>query len=276
MRPTLAAGLDRDGAAERDAGGRGAQRARLRVLGPRGQAQPAGRCMSSPACAAPQPLTTAYTISLGTPEAMARAAAEGGRPRRCSRSSSAARGDPERIARGAARGAARRADRRRQRGLDAPTISRENLAACAAAGVTLIEQPLPAGRDDALGAIARADPGLRRRERARPRLARRARRQIRRGQHQARQDRRPDRGAGAWRAEAERLGFALMVGCMVATSLAMAPAMLLAQRARVVDLDGPLLLARDRPRRGCATRAAWSTRRRRRCGADRLYCHGAC
>ena len=38
-----------------------------------------------------------------------------------------------------------------------------------------------------------------------------------------------------------------MVGCMVATSLSMAPAMLIAQRARVVDLDGPLLLAKDRP-----------------------------
>ena len=37
-----------------------------------------------------------------------------------------------------------------------------------------------------------------------------------------------------------------MVGCMVATSLAMAPAMLLARQARFVDLDGPLLLARDR------------------------------
>jgi L-alanine-DL-glutamate epimerase-like enolase superfamily enzyme len=47
--------------------------------------------------------------------------------------------------------------------------------------------------------------------------------------------------------EAERLGFTLMIGCMVATSLAMAPAMLVAQRARVVDLDGALLLARDRP-----------------------------
>jgi L-Ala-D/L-Glu epimerase / N-acetyl-D-glutamate racemase len=34
---------------------------------------------------------------------------------------------------------------------------------------------------------------------------------------------------------------------MVATSLARAPAMLVAQRARVVDLDGPLMLARDRP-----------------------------
>jgi len=40
---------------------------------------------------------------------------------------------------------------------------------------------------------------------------------------------------------------ALMVGCMVATSLAMAPALLLAQRAAVADLDGPLLLAHDRP-----------------------------
>src|SRR4029453_16985990 len=47
--------------------------------------------------------------------------------------------------------------------------------------------------------------------------------------------------------EAERMGFAVMVGCMVATSLAMGPAMLVAQRARVVDLDGALLLARDRP-----------------------------
>ncbi len=37
-----------------------------------------------------------------------------------------------------------------------------------------------------------------------------------------------------------------MVGCMVATSLSMAPAMLVAQEARVVDLDGALLLAKDR------------------------------
>ena len=41
-------------------------------------------------------------------------------------------------------------------------------------------------------------------------------------------------------------GMGLMVGCMVATSLAMAPALILAQGAEVVDLDGPLLLARDR------------------------------
>ncbi len=45
---------------------------------------------------------------------------------------------------------------------------------------------------------------------------------------------------------AEKLGFGIMVGCMVATSLAMAPAVLLAQGVEYVDLDGPLLLARDR------------------------------
>jgi L-alanine-DL-glutamate epimerase-like enolase superfamily enzyme len=46
--------------------------------------------------------------------------------------------------------------------------------------------------------------------------------------------------------EARRRGFRVMVGCMVGTSLAMAPALLLAQAADWVDLDGPLLLARDR------------------------------
>jgi L-alanine-DL-glutamate epimerase-like enolase superfamily enzyme len=48
-------------------------------------------------------------------------------------------------------------------------------------------------------------------------------------------------------AEAKRLGFTLMLGSMVATSLSVAPAMLAAQTARFVDLDGPLLLAGDRP-----------------------------
>ncbi|WP_366552796.1 N-acetyl-D-Glu racemase DgcA [Aquibaculum sediminis] len=50
----------------------------------------------------------------------------------------------------------------------------------------------------------------------------------------------------ALKAEAERLGFQVMVGCMLGTSLAMAPAILPAQGAEIVDLDGPLLLAEDR------------------------------
>ncbi len=48
------------------------------------------------------------------------------------------------------------------------------------------------------------------------------------------------------RDRARELGFGVMVGCMVGTSLSMAPAVLLAQDADYVDLDGPLLLARDR------------------------------
>jgi L-alanine-DL-glutamate epimerase-like enolase superfamily enzyme len=48
------------------------------------------------------------------------------------------------------------------------------------------------------------------------------------------------------KALAQEHGFGVMVGCMVATSLAMAPAFLVAQDARYVDLDGPLLLAQDR------------------------------
>ena len=64
-------------------------------------------------------------------------------------------------------------------------------------------------------------------------------------------------------AAAEAMGFMLMVGCMIATSLSMAPAMLVAQRARVVDLDGPLLLARDRPRRHSVSRGAPCIRRSR-------------
>ena len=48
-------------------------------------------------------------------------------------------------------------------------------------------------------------------------------------------------------AEAERLGFELMIGSMVGTSLGVAPALLVAGKAKFVDLDGPLLLAKDRP-----------------------------
>ncbi len=51
----------------------------------------------------------------------------------------------------------------------------------------------------------------------------------------------------AMAADAVSQGFTIMAGCMVATSLSMAPAVLLAQTARFVDLDGPLLLERDRP-----------------------------
>lgn len=53
-------------------------------------------------------------------------------------------------------------------------------------------------------------------------------------------------GALRLRDRGRALGFGIMVGCMVGTSLAMAPALLVAQDAEFVDLDGPLLLGRDR------------------------------
>jgi L-alanine-DL-glutamate epimerase-like enolase superfamily enzyme len=46
--------------------------------------------------------------------------------------------------------------------------------------------------------------------------------------------------------EAQKSGLTLMVGCMLGTSLAMAPAMIIAQHCTFIDLDGPLLLATDR------------------------------
>jgi len=120
-----------------------------------------------------------------------------------------------------------------------------NLTACAEVGVTLVEQPLPAGNDAVLAAIKRPIPVC-----ADESVYDRASLPSLVGKYDA-VNIKLDKTGGLTEAlemarDAERLGFSLMVGCMVATSLSMAPAMLLAQRARVVDLDGPLLLARDR------------------------------
>ena len=52
--------------------------------------------------------------------------------------------------------------------------------------------------------------------------------------------------AMALKAEAIAAGYDVMVGCMVGSSLAMAPAVLVAQGVAITDLDGPLLLAEDR------------------------------
>jgi L-alanine-DL-glutamate epimerase-like enolase superfamily enzyme len=193
---------------------------------------------------APKPLVTAYTVSLATPAAMGQAArAAAARPLLKIKLGGA--GDPERIA--AVRAAAPHAELI----VDVnegwmPVNLAENLAACAAAGVTLVEQPLPAEDDAALAEIARpiavcADESVH----DRASLAGLVRR------YDAVNIKLDKTGglteALAMAAEARRLGFDLMVGCMVCTSLAIAPALLLAQTARVVDLDGPLLLAGDRP-----------------------------
>jgi L-alanine-DL-glutamate epimerase-like enolase superfamily enzyme len=193
---------------------------------------------------APHPLTTAYTISLDSPDAMARAAAEAAwRP--LLKVKVGAQGTPERLR--AVRDAAPRAELI----VDAneawePANVAENLAACARVGVSLVEQPLAAGADEALAMISRPVPVC-----ADESLHDRASLARLRGVYDA-INVKLDKAGGLTEAlalvtEADRLGFAVMVGCMVATSLAIAPAVLLGQRARVVDLDGPLLLAADRP-----------------------------
>jgi L-alanine-DL-glutamate epimerase-like enolase superfamily enzyme len=193
--------------------------------------------------AAPRPCLTAYTISLGTREAMAAAAAAAaGRP--LLKVKLGGTDDPERIA------AVRRAVPQAELIVDANEGWRAdnlaaNLAACAAAGVTLVEQPLPAGNDEALGAIARPIPVC-----ADESVHDRASLAALTGKYDAINIKLDKTGglteALALAETAQALGFDLMVGCMVSTSLAVAPAMLVASRARVVDLDGPLLLARDR------------------------------
>ena len=112
-------------------------------------------------------------------------------------------------------------------------------------GVAMIEQPLPAGSDDMLAEIARPVPVC-----------------ADESAHDATSlaalvgkydlvNLKLDKTGGltealAARTEARRLGLGLMVGCMVGSSLAMAPAVLLAQGIAFSDLDGPLLLSQDR------------------------------
>ncbi len=192
---------------------------------------------------APKACITAYTISLGTPEAMAAATARAAH-RPLLKIKLGGDGDGARIA------AVRKAAPDSELIVDANEAwtsgnLEQNLAACAEAGVTLVEQPLPAGQDEVLARIRRPLPvcadesvhdrnsldGLRERYDA--------------------VNIKLDKTGGLTEAlvmadAAQALGFQIMIGCMVATSLAMAPAMLLTPLARFVDLDGPLLLARDR------------------------------
>jgi len=191
----------------------------------------------------PKACTTAYTISLGTPEIMAAATAKAAH-RPLLKIKLGGDGDGARIA------AVRKAAPDSELIVDAneawtPDNLAQNLKDCAEAGVTLVEQPLPAGRDEALRHIRRpiavcADESVHDRASLSGLRERYDAVNIK-----------LDKTGGLTEAlamadAARALGFEIMVGCMVATSLAMAPAMLLASQARFVDLDGPLLLARDR------------------------------
>jgi L-alanine-DL-glutamate epimerase-like enolase superfamily enzyme len=244
MRPALQQGLERPGLQQ--AMRSGAARNALDCAYWDVNAKAAGRHAHELAgLGPPAPLTTAYTISLGTPAAMAQAAERAAlRPLLKVKLGG---GDDDRTRIAAVRRAAPRAaiivDV--NEGWRADDLER-NLAACADAGVTLVEQPLPEGGDEALARIKRTIPVC-----ADESVHDRASLDALAGKYDA-VNVKLDKAGGLTEAlalagAAEQRGLAVMVGCMVATSLAMAPAMLVAQRARVVDLDGPLLLAKDRP-----------------------------
>ncbi|MCB1437754.1 MAG: dipeptide epimerase [Rhodobiaceae bacterium] len=193
--------------------------------------------------APPAPLLTAYTISLAAPAAMAEAARRAsGRP--LLKIKLGGRGDEERIA--AIRAACPDARLIADANESWPVERLEALlGACADAGMEIVEQPLPAGADEALAAIPRpvrvfADESVHERAGLKALAGRYDGVNIK-----------LDKSGGLTEAlalldAAEAEGLGIMVGCMVGTSLSMAPAALLAQRADIVDLDGPLLLARDR------------------------------
>jgi L-alanine-DL-glutamate epimerase-like enolase superfamily enzyme len=191
-----------------------------------------------------RPVVTAYTISLATAPAMAEAAQQAA-SRRLLKVKLGGAGDPERIAavRRAAPDATLIVDA--NEAWDTGNLAR-NLAACAEAGVVLVEQPLPAGDDAALEHIPRPIPVC-----ADESVHDRASLAQLRGKYDAVNIKLDKTGglteALALAVDAKIMGFRLMVGCMVSTSLAIAPAMLVAQDAEIVDLDGALLLARDRP-----------------------------
>jgi L-alanine-DL-glutamate epimerase-like enolase superfamily enzyme len=236
---------------------KGISRAALMQLMPRGAARNAIDCalwdyeatargVSAAAIAGLPPMRpalTCHTISLGDPlEMAARAAALHAYP--LLKLKLGGKGDAERVAavRAARPDARLVADANEGwRAGDAEAL----FAACAEAGVELVEQPFPVEADEILARIPRLTPvcadesvhatedleGLRDRYDA--------------------VNVKLDKAGGLTAAlqqagRAHELGFKIMAGCMVGTSLGMAPAMLLAQAAHWCDLDGPLLLAKDR------------------------------
>ncbi len=194
----------------------------------------------------PTPLTTAYTLSIASPEDMARAASDAAAyPLLKLKLGS---GD---IALDLARVQAVRTARSDARIVvdanEAWSMAELESAATelAEADVTLIEQPLPAGDDAALEGFESpvplcADESVHDTASLGPLIGRYAMINIKLNKTGGLTE------ALNLKAAAERSGLGIMVGCMVGTSLAMAPAILVAEGASVVDLDGPLLLAKDR------------------------------
>ncbi len=188
-------------------------------------------------------LTTAYTLSVDTPEAMEAAAREAAH-RPLLKIKTGAEGVPERLQ------AVRRGAPQSRLVVDAneawpeaelPTL----LRLCAELGYEMVEQPLPAGKDGALAEIEHPVPVY-----------------ADESFHTAADLPKLERLYDGVNLKLDKTGgfsealrvlealprhrFQLMVGCMLGTSLAMAPAFVIAQRAGLVDLDAPLLLGADR------------------------------
>jgi L-alanine-DL-glutamate epimerase-like enolase superfamily enzyme len=193
--------------------------------------------------AAPGPIITAYTLSLAAPDAMRAKAAENAH-RPLLKVKLGGTGDVARIeaVRAGAPAAAIIVDANEGWTVEsyaelAPVLLR--------LGVAMVEQPFPAGADDALAGMARplpvcADESCHDRTGLAGLVGKYDMINIK-----------LDKTGGltealALKGAARALGFEVMVGCMMGTSLAMAPASLVGQGAGLVDLDGPLLLAEDR------------------------------
>ncbi|NRB00249.1 MAG: dipeptide epimerase [Rhodobacteraceae bacterium] len=196
-----------------------------------------------PGARVPQVLTSAFTLSLDSPENMEAAARRNatrpllkiklGTPEDMPRLEAVRRGAP-----------------------DAPIIVDANEGWTAEVysdlaphlvrlGVQLVEQPLPAGEDDLLAEIERPLPVC-----ADESCHDRASLPALKGKYDVVNIKLDKTGglteAVALRDAARAEGYGVMIGCMVGTSLAMAPAVLIDPAAEFVDLDGPLLLAEDR------------------------------
>ena len=192
---------------------------------------------------APQPCVTAVTLSLDTPENMGRAAARHAHLPLL-KLKVTGEGDLARIEAVRTNAPHARLIVDANEGWEPPMLD-GLLPALATLGVEMVEQPLPAGGDEALAGRRLslpvcADESCHTRADL-PRL---------KGLYPM-VNIKLDKTGGLTEAlalakEAQAMGFRIMVGSMVGTSLSMAPAALLAGFADYVDLDGPLLLARDR------------------------------
>ena len=191
----------------------------------------------------PKPLLTAFTLSLDTPERMKEAAIKNAH-RPLLKLKLAGEGDVERVA------AVREGSPNARIIVDANEGWNEQqyltmVPELVKLGVEMIEQPFPASDDAALAHLPRpitlcADESCHDSSSLKNIIGRYDMINIK-----------LDKTGGlteaiALKEEAEKAGLQIMVGCMVATSLAMAPAFIVAQNVQIVDLDGPLLLAEDR------------------------------